>query len=223
MAESATSVVILGTGGNCFDILDLILALNDARPGRFAVKGFLDDDPSKAGKSFCGYPVLGKLTDAAALQDCQFVNGIGSPLNFRRKESILERTSIPKARFATLIHPMASVSRFAAIGVGTVLFPNVVVAANAVIGDQVIVLANSVINHDVSVGNFGCVASGVCISGSVSVGECCYLGTNSSIIGGVQVARGTMVGMGAVLRENTQENSVWIGNPAKLLRIESNA
>jgi acetyltransferase-like isoleucine patch superfamily enzyme len=91
------------------------------------------------------------------------------------------------------------------------------------VGDQTIVLANAVINHDVSIGAYCCIASGVCISGDVNVAESCYLGTNASILGGVSVVARTMVGMGAVLREDTQEDSVWVGNPARLLRIDARA
>src|SRR5437868_13730536 len=115
-------LVILGTGGNCLDILDAVLEINESRASAvYRVRGFLDDNRLSGENQFHGYPVLGPLGQAGKYSDCFFVNGIGSFRNYWRKPAILATTGLGLDRFETIIHPRASVSRFASLGPGTVV------------------------------------------------------------------------------------------------------
>lgn len=216
---AAKPILILGTGGNCVDILDAILDVNDAA-GRavYEVRGFLDDDPARWGQPLAGVPVLGPLAASADHPDAFFVNGIGSPASFWRKEAILARTGIERERFCTIVHPSAVVSRTARLGAGTVVLGNVTIASNVSIGDHVFILPNAVINHDDVLGDYTSVTSGVCISGGVTVGRLCYLGTHSTIIGNVSIGDRSLVGMGSVVLESVPAGTVVVGNPARRLR-----
>jgi sugar O-acyltransferase (sialic acid O-acetyltransferase NeuD family) len=211
-------VIVLGTGGNCIDIVEIMADLNDslARPA-YDCAGFLDDNPSLWGTRVAGLPVLGPLDAAARYQECMFVNGIGSPQSFVRKAEIVERTGLSDDRFLTLVHPAASVSRSARVGPGSVVFPNVTISSNARLGRHVIVLSNAVISHDVTIADHSCVAGGACISGAAHVGPLCYVGTNSTIIGSVRIGQGSLVGMGSVVLRDVEPGSVVVGNPARRL------
>lgn len=210
--------IILGTGGNCFDILDAIHQANKRRSRNYECVGFLDDNVELHGKSFHGVKVLGGLNDAASFPDCSFVNGIGSPSNFWRKPMILNQLDLSAERFETIIHPAAEVSTFAEVGEGTVILANATVCANARIGRHVMILPGAVINHDCVVGDYSCIASGACLSGNVKVEDSCYLGSMCSIIGGVAVHRQSLVGMGSVVLEDIPPGQVFAGNPARFLR-----
>jgi sugar O-acyltransferase (sialic acid O-acetyltransferase NeuD family) len=219
MSMLPKDIIILGTNGNCLDILDTIDAINDARGKTiYTCQGFLDDDDKKWGMEFHGIKVLGPLCRAQRYHDCYFVNGIGSPTNFWRKPAILGKTSLPIERFETLVHPTASVSRLSQIGRGVVIFQHVTITSNVRLGDQVIVLPNTVISHDVVIGDYTCIAGGVCISGGVAIGASCYLGTNASVIGNRTIGDYCLVGMGSVVLHDVSENPVVAGNPARVLR-----
>jgi sugar O-acyltransferase (sialic acid O-acetyltransferase NeuD family) len=219
MVPAVRKVVILGTGGNAVDILDTVRDLNEA-PGRAALEclGFLDDDPARAGTTLHGVPVLGPLSLARTLPEAWFVNGIGSPGNFWKKEAIIASAGVRHERFLTLVHPAASVSRMARLGPGTVVFQNATVTSNVIIGNHVVILPNSVISHDDRIGDYTCVAGGVCISGGVTVGKTCYLGTRSCLNGNIKVGDYCLVGMGSVVLRDVPENSVVVGQPARFLR-----
>jgi sugar O-acyltransferase (sialic acid O-acetyltransferase NeuD family) len=212
-------IIILGTGGNCIDILDTINTINETMNDRiYECAGFLDDNEQNWGKEYYGVPVLGPLNSAQQYPDHFFVNGIGSQSNFWKKQSIISKTKIPDERFETLIHPSASVTSMARLGCGVVIFQNVTITSNVRIGNHVIILPNSVISHDDVIGDYTCITGGVCISGGVTIGEFCYLGTNSSIIGNVRIGNYCLVGMGSVVLGNIEDNQVVVGNPARFLR-----
>jgi sugar O-acyltransferase (sialic acid O-acetyltransferase NeuD family) len=210
-------IVILGTGGNCLDILEALRSINAAAPSPiYECVGFLDDAPSRP--DTLGVPILGPLSKAASLGDVLFVNGIGSTRSHLRKAEILAKTGIPPARFETVVHPSAAVSASATLGPGTVVLQNVTIAAQVRVGAHVILLPNAVLSHDCVVGDYTCIAGGACISGAVVVGRSCYLGSNCSILENLRIGDGSLVGMGSVVLENVPEGSVYVGNPARFLR-----
>lgn len=209
-------IVILGAGGNCTDILETLLDINEARGERlYDCIGFLDDDPAKRNLSFLGVGVLGGLSEAGKFSDCCFVFGVGSPSNFRRRREILERTGLDDGRFETIVHPTASISRLARLGAGTVVFQNVIIASNAVVGRHVYLLPNAIVSHDAQIGDFTCVAGAACISGKARIGASCYIGAHASIRDGVQVGEFSMVGLGSVAVKDIPPGSVVMGNPAR--------
>jgi sugar O-acyltransferase (sialic acid O-acetyltransferase NeuD family) len=212
-------LVILGTGGNGVDVLDLVHDLNTAGAEvRYECVAFLDDNRALWGTALQGVPVVGPLAASADMVDCRFINTIGSPGSYWRKGAILGATGLPPSRFVTLIHPSAAVSRTARLGAGVVVFPHVTIGSNARVGAHVCLLPNAVVSHDVVIGDYTCVAGGVCISGGARIGSRAYLGTASSVIGGVEVGDGSLVGMGSVVIRRVPPNVVVAGNPARFLR-----
>ena len=51
-------VVILGVGGYCANLIDIMRDINAAGREALAPLGFLDDDPEKIGADYHGYQVL---------------------------------------------------------------------------------------------------------------------------------------------------------------------
>lgn len=212
-------VVILGIGGNCIDILEALEAMNRAAGETLhRCIGFLDDNSAAWNTDVSGVPVLGGLDLASSLDQAMFVNGIGSPKSYLQKPALIAARQLERDRWLTVIHPTASVSRSARLGVGVVLLQQVTVASNAVIGDHVMVLPNSVISHDDVIGDHTIIAGGVCVSGGVRVEQNCYLGSNSSIIGNVTIGERSLIGIGSVVLCDVPPDTVMVGNPARRLR-----
>lgn len=221
---AAQDVIILGTGGNCVDLLDTIEEINCAAAAdRYRCAGFLDDNSATWGKQICGSEVLGPLDCAGRFPGALFINGIGSPANFWKKQEIIARTGVSLDRFATLVHPTASVSRLARLAPGVVIFQHVTITSNVEVQPHVIVLPNSVISHDTSVGAYTCIAGCVCVSGRVRIGTSCYLGSNCSIINDASIGDYCLVGMGSVVIRDVPENSVVVGSPARVIRATRTA
>jgi sugar O-acyltransferase (sialic acid O-acetyltransferase NeuD family) len=216
-------IIILGTGGNCIDILDTINDINDAiKKKKYECIGFLDDNKNNWGKEFRGIKVLGPLESAIEYPTFYFINGIGSSYNYTKKEFIVSKTGLSLERFENIIHPTASVSKMVQIGYGNVIFQNVTITSNVKIGNHVIILPNSVISHDDIVGDYTCITGGVCVSGGVTIEKSCYLGTNCAIKEHIRIGEYSLIGMGSVVLNNVPKNSVFVGNPAKFIRNINN-
>jgi sugar O-acyltransferase (sialic acid O-acetyltransferase NeuD family) len=211
-------IVILGTGGTSRDILDTIWDVNDSDAAvRYECVAFLDDNRSLWGSTLHDVRISGPLASARDFEDCVFVNGIGSPGNFRDRERIIGSLGLDRERFATIVHPSASVSRTARIGRGSAVLQHVTIASNVRIGDHVVILPNSVVSHDVQIGDYTCVAGAAAISGGVRVGRAAYVGTGAAIIGGVTLGDGSLIGMGSIVRHDVAPASIVVGNPASPL------
>jgi sugar O-acyltransferase (sialic acid O-acetyltransferase NeuD family) len=210
-------LILVGGAGTSADVLAIIGSINQVTP-RYQVLGLLDDALTEGSLRY-GVPVLGGVSDGAhCAPDAWFVDCLGSPRSYLRRESLLVQRGFDLSRFETLIHPSVVLAADAQVGSGCVLFPHVVVLANVRIGQHVTVLSGSVLNHDVRLGDWSILASGVMLSGAVSVGRACYLGAASAVREGVTIGDGTLVGMGSAVIHDIDAGLVVAGVPARVLR-----
>jgi len=213
-------IIIIGTGGNSIDIIDLIDDINIKSSIKYKCIGFLDDNLSMKNKEIMGIKVLGSLDSAKNYQDdnVYFVNSIGSPTNFWKKEKIIAKADLTKDRFISLIHPSASISQTASIGYGCVILRNASISAHAKIGNHIIIFPNSLISHNNEIGDYSTIMGGVVISGNVKIGKSSYLSPSCSIDGNKIIGNTCLIGMGSSVLQNVEDNSVMVGSPAKFLR-----
>lgn len=202
-------LLLLGKSGNTAEMLE---CAQDA----YDVRAILDDRATESGETFEGVPVL-PFDRLAEHPDAQVLCLIGSVRSRGLREGVIARLALPRARFATLVHPDATLSRHATIGRGVALWPGVRVMAGARIGDHVLVLANSAIHHDAEIGARTLVGGGVTIAGGCRVGEDCFIGAASSLRDGIAIGGGAVVGMAANVIQAVRAGAVVAGNPARPL------
>lgn len=211
-------LVILGIGGYCANIVEMVGDMNRAA-GRELHRpiGFLDDNPARHGQTYAGVPVLGGIDQARDFPDAMFVNGIGSAVTFRDKHRIIARVGAPDERFATLVHPSAYVSATAELGQGTVIAQQSVVMAGARIGRHVKMLPHVTISYGCRVGDHTTVASGTVLLAEVEIGESVYLGANVAVRERCTVGPRTLVAMGANVVKSLPSDATAMGNPARVV------
>ncbi|MBT5420520.1 MAG: acetyltransferase [Candidatus Cloacimonetes bacterium] len=210
-------IIIIGTGGNCVDILDTIIEINKHQNKNiYRCLGFVDDNSNLWNKSINGVKVLGGLSEVKKYPNSLFVFGIGSSNNYIYRNELRKKIDVSDERFETIIHPTAFVSSLSLIGKGSIILQNVTIASNVQLNNFVVVLPNSIVSHDCNIGEFTLITGGVCISGSVTIGRNCYLGTNSTIKEGLNIGEKSLVGMGSVVIRDIEKNNKVVGNPARV-------
>jgi sugar O-acyltransferase (sialic acid O-acetyltransferase NeuD family) len=182
----------------------------------FNFLGFVDDTPEKQGIHALGFEVFSR--EALKTFPTALVLAVpGSPTSYMIRKKIIDDLGIADERFATVIHPKASVSPFAKIGKNTLLMAGVVLTSNCIIGNHVCILPNSVVHHDSIVGDYTLIGSNVTIAGNTSIGNNCYVGSGTSIINGISVGENTLIGMGTNVIKSIAKHSKIVGNPARIL------
>jgi sugar O-acyltransferase (sialic acid O-acetyltransferase NeuD family) len=210
-------IIVLGAGGNSIGILDAIEAANAAGTDSFRIEGILDDIADNLGRSFLGCKVLGRIDEASRFEGCLFVNGISSVDSFRKMPAIVARTGLDSSRFATVIHPRATVAASARIGAGTSILAGSVICPEAVIGEHVIVLQNTSVNHHSRVGDFATLSATVTVLGFIEIGRGAFVSGGSTIAPRVKIGDSALVGAGSVVLRDVPAGRVFAGNPAREL------
>jgi sugar O-acyltransferase (sialic acid O-acetyltransferase NeuD family) len=208
-------LIILGTGGNALDFLDVVEAINGGAP-TWDLVGFLDDG-REPGSAYHGVEVLGPIARATEFRRCWFVNAVGSDKSYRRRPDVVAATGLGDHLFATLIHPGASVSRRSRVGAGTVVNVGASVGGEVEIGRHATLGPNCTIGHNAVVEDFAVIAPGAVVSGFVRLGRGCYVGAGAAVKQKVEVGTGALVGLGAVVTRDVPERTTVIGNPARPL------
>jgi len=210
-------LVIVGGGGTAADVLSIIECINERAP-TYRVLGILDD-ALEVGSAQHGTVILGGLGSTLD-GNFTYVDCLGSPSSYTRRESLLLARGFDSKAFETIIHPSASIARSAEIGAGCIIYPNVVILSGVRLQAHVTVLANSVLNHEASVGAYSILASGVNVSGKVRVGRAAYIGCGASIREGVEIGDGSLVGLGSAVVRDVPVGAVVAGSPARPIRAK---
>jgi len=219
---AARELVIIGAGGFGRETAEAVRALNDYG-AHWKLGGYLDDDPARHGTAIDGSPVLGSTDELGNLTDVSVVVCTGRPDNYFSRRRIVERLALPPERYATIVHPSASVSATSRLGPGTVLLAQTVLTATVTVGSHVAVMPHVTLTHDDVIDDFATIASGVCLGGNVHVGRSAYVGAGALVREERSIGAGALVGMGAVVTRDIPAGEVWAGVPARRLRSAPSA
>lgn len=154
--------------------------------------------------------LMGRLADFDGV-----VVAIGN--NSIRYAKLLE-LRVAGACLVTLIHPAATVSRYAAIGQGAVVFAGVVVNAEACIGQGAILNTGCSIDHDCVLGDAVHISPGARLAGGVRVGNLSWIGIGASVRQLVCIGEHVMVGAGSAVVSDIPNDVTVAGVPAKRMR-----
>lgn len=122
------------------------------------------------------------------------------------------------ACLVTLIHPSATVSRYASIGAGGVLFAGAVVNAYTSIGQGVILNTGCSIDHECVLGDAVHVSPGVRLAGDVKVGDFSWIGIGACVRHQIRIGQRVIVGVGAAVVSDIPNDVTVAGVPAKRMR-----
>ncbi|WP_312301315.1 acetyltransferase [Stutzerimonas nitrititolerans] len=163
------------------------------------------------------WPVVG---DTAALMDrlTDFDGVLVAIGNNRIRHAKLLELQAAGARLVTLVHPAATVSRYAAIGEGTVVFAGAVVNADARINLGGILNTGCSIDHDCVLGDAVHISPGARLAGGVQVGDLSWIGIGASVRQLIRIGQRVMVGAGSAVVSDIPDDVTVAGVPAKRMR-----
>jgi acetyltransferase EpsM len=215
------NLIILGGSG-----IGMIAASIANDLGNYNVLGFLNDIlpiGTLVGK-YNKLPVIGKTSDISKyLEDDNtliFIAYVGMQ-NEKEVFNKIEELNIPTNKFATLIHPSAIIPKgFCSIGNGVLMAPLTQLSPDTTIEDNCILLPNSFVGHDSTLKKFSHIATNGVVGANVTVGRAVHIGSNATIREKINIGDFSLIGAGSVVLNDIPANSIFVGNPAKLLRTK---
>lgn len=207
-------LIIVGAAGFGREIEQWVGDINKVSP-TWNILGFIDDNIHALDNVPSDYSVVGTIKDWIPKDNEFFVLALAFPEVKKKVVALLKEKG---AKFATIIHPTATISKFASIGEGVVITQRSGLNANAKVGDYVTIL-ESAVAHDAVVGSYSTLSGRVNVNGHVIVGESVYISCGVSIAPGKKIGNGAKIGIGSVVISNVKAGVTVFGNPAKKLDI----
>lgn len=205
-------VLIIGAGGHARVLIEALLRSGTGIVGCVA-KGAPDRLPPSA-------PFLGD--DEAVLKQApssvELVNGIGSIKRPDLRREIFLRFKQRNYRFATVVHPSATMASDSVLGEGVQVMAGAVLQPGCRIGDNAIINTGALIDHDCQIGAHVHIAPGAVLSGDVTVGDGAHVGTGAIVIQGILIGADAVVGAGAVVLRDVASGTTVAGVPARRLK-----
>ena len=190
-------IIILGVDVHCLEVIDIIRAM-----GGYRFIGMISDKDEYPAE-FHGYSVLGGKNELARFAGVKRV-----PIySWKDRDD--------KTEWVSVIAPSTFVASSALIGKGCIIYPNCFIGANARLGDGIFMLSGSVVNHDCVIEDRVTITTHVSLAGTVHVKTGTYLGQSCTVRQVLTIGENCLVGMGAVVTRNVDDNTTVIGCPAR--------
>ncbi len=167
-------VIIIGAGGHCKVVIDTLEIINNVEK-QYEIVGVLDDNESN--KDVLGYPILGRLSSLKNYDEkIAFHIAIG---NNNIREKIYKENCTRE--FLRVIHPSATISKYAIIESGSFLGARTVVNPETRIGRGSIINTGSIIEHETWIEEFSHISYGVLIGANCNIKEKSFIDMGEAV------------------------------------------
>jgi acetyltransferase EpsM len=212
-------VIIMGGSG-----VGMIAASIIRKNGDATVLGFINDvipvgtEIGKYGK----IPVIGTTKDIHSFLEDEETYIFNGFIGMTREQEVYEsirNLKIPNEKFTNIIDKSAIIpGGFCKIGRGVMMAPLSQLSPDTTISDQCVLLPNSFVGHDSYLEENVSLATNAVVGANVRIGKGCHVGSNATIREKINIGAFSLIGMGAVVINDVPENSIVVGNPAKVIR-----
>ena len=196
MREIKPNIILIGGGGHCISVIDVIENEN-----KFNILGILDSNINK--NNILGYKILGgdNLIPELVNENTYFLITVGQIKNYSLRKNIAKTLTENNAELATVVSPLAYVSKHSTIEDGTVIMNHAVVNAKSKIGKNCIINTKSNIEHGVSIGDFCHISTCAVVNGDSFIGMGTFVGSNSTISNGLIIKENSIISAGKFIKK----------------------
>jgi len=117
-------------------------------------------------------------------------------------------------KLATVIHPNASVSKFAAINCGIVICANTAIGPFAELGKANVVSISGIVAHDCKFDDGVRILPNAVVAGTCTIGKNTWVCIGANINNDIKIGKNSVVGAGAVVLKDIPDNVLVAGIPA---------
>ena len=195
MSEIKPNLVLIGGGGHCISVIDIIENGNE-----FNILGILDSNIIE--NNILGYKILGgdDLIPELVNENTYFLITVGQIKSYSIRKKISKILTENNAKLATVISSLAYVSKHASIEEGTVIMNHAVVNAKSKIGKNCIINTMSNIEHGVLIGDFCHISTCAVVNGESVIGYGTFIGSNATISNNISIKENSIISAGKFIK-----------------------
>lgn len=206
-------LILIGGGGHCESCIDVIEQEN-----KFEIIGILDKK-ELVGTSILGYDVIGTDDEIMNLRkkNYSFLITVGQIKSAKLRLRIFLQLKELNASIATIISPLAYISKSAHIGKGTIIMHGVIVNTGVSIAENNVLNSGCILEHNTDIGSHCHISTQTVINGGCKIEDEVFVGSGTVILNQIKVCGGTIIGAGTVVNKNISIAGTYIGNPARMI------
>ena len=195
MVELKKNIVLVGGGGHCISVIDIIENGNE-----FNILGILDSNITE--NNILGYKILGgdNLIPELVNENTYFLITVGQIKSYSIRKNISKILIENNAKLATVISSLAYVSKHTQIGEGTIIMNHAVVNAKSRIGKNCIINTKANIEHGVSIGEFCHISTCAVVNGDSVIGSGTFIGSNATISNEISIKENSIISAGKFIK-----------------------
>lgn len=208
-------IIIIGAGGFGREVEWLIERINSNKK-EWEVLGYADDGVEIGTKT--GYTKVIATTDDLLdyQEETNVVIAIGN-CNIRKK--IYNKLKDNKnLLFPNIIDPKAIIDQDVKLGIGNIICAGTIATVNIKLGDFNIINLNCTLGHDDILNDFITIYPNANISGCVEIKDLVEIGTGTQIIQGKNITSNVIIGAGAAVVKDIEEEGTYVGVPVKKIK-----
>lgn len=200
-----SDLILIGGGGHCKACIDVI-----EQTGQFRITGIVDL-PVHLGETVLGYPIIAADRDLPDLVNERqlFLITLGQIKSPDNRIALYDRLLAAGGRLATVISPLAYVSRHARIGAGTIVMHHALVNAEATVGENCIINSKALIEHDAAVAAHCHISTGARVNGGVQIEEGGFLGSGTVVYESISIGKRAVIGANRTVSGDVPANTVF--------------
>lgn len=187
------------------------------------VVGFVDDCKELQGKFVLGLPVLGKVSDLKVIRENLGVEAVYCPLgnNVQRVKFLTYARSVG-LQTPNFIHSSVILSPEVRLGEGVYILLGAKIMPFACLENDVMISMNACVAHHSILKSGTFLSTGVNFGASIIAEKNAYIGIGATIMTGVKrLGSNCLVGAGAVVIRDVEDNAIVAGVPAKFLKYRT--
>ncbi|MGE4457040.1 MAG: acetyltransferase [Arcobacteraceae bacterium] len=185
----------------------------------YEVVAFCADEAYIKEKEFCGLPIVAfeDVEDIYKPKEYKMLVAVGYS-KMRNRKIMFEKAKAKNYALVNYIHSSV-INHEIKLGENNIILAGCVIEPNVEIGNNNVIWSMTLLGHDCQIENHNYISAKCLISGDTKIKNLCFIGNGTTMINGLVIENETYLIAGTNLRKSTKEYGMYIGNPAKFLKL----
>ncbi len=191
----------------------------------YSIVGVIDDTPNLK-KTFRDVPLYQGMSDfvqysGLVREELEYLITIGnnsSGKNGLARKVLAEELKDFGFKPHSFVHHKSFIDSNVSLGEGIQVMASSTIIEGVRIGDYCIINTGASVDHECEISSYSEISPNATLCGEIKIGKNVWIGANATILPKLTIGKNSIVGAGSVVTKDIEDNAIYVGNPARLLR-----